>query len=98
MLVAMDDLRLGALVRAVRQHRGWRQLDLAAAAAVSASFVSLIERGHLDSVALRTLRRVLGVSTSAWISADAGAVVTRIGSSAPGTRRSMSRLPGSSPR
>jgi transcriptional regulator with XRE-family HTH domain len=61
MLVAMDDLRIGALVRAVRQHRGWRQVDLALAAAVSASLVSLIERGHFDTLALRSVRRVLAV-------------------------------------
>lgn len=57
----MDDLRLGALVRAVRRQRGWRQIDLAAAAAVSASLVSLIERGHFDTLALRTVRRVAAV-------------------------------------
>src|SRR5690348_6812959 len=61
MLLAMDDLRIGALVREVRQQRGWRQVDLALAAAVSASLVSLIERGHFDTLALRTVRRVLAV-------------------------------------
>jgi transcriptional regulator with XRE-family HTH domain len=57
----VDDQRLGALVREVRQRRGWRQLDLARAAGVSDSLVSVVERGHLDTLALRTLRRVLGV-------------------------------------
>ena len=37
------------------------QAELADAAGVSQSLVSLIERGHLDTVALRTLRRVFAV-------------------------------------
>jgi transcriptional regulator with XRE-family HTH domain len=59
MLLGMDDQRLGSLARAVRHNRGLRQVDVAAAAGVSASFLSLIERGHLDAVSVRTLRRVL---------------------------------------
>jgi transcriptional regulator with XRE-family HTH domain len=54
----MDDLRVGAAFRAVRRRRGWRQSDVAARAGVSRSFVSLVERGHLDLVSLSTLRRL----------------------------------------
>lgn len=54
----MDDVRVGAAFRAVRVKRGWRQQDVADTAGVSRAEVSLIERGHLDDVALRTLRRV----------------------------------------
>lgn len=56
----MEDLRVGAAFRAVRIKRGWRQQDVAEAAGISRAEVSLIERGHLDEVALRTLRRVGG--------------------------------------
>jgi transcriptional regulator with XRE-family HTH domain len=42
----------------VRLKRRLRQSDVAARAGVSRGFVSLIERGHLDRVALSGLRRV----------------------------------------
>jgi transcriptional regulator with XRE-family HTH domain len=57
----MDDLRVGAAFRAVRQRRRWRQSDVATRAGVSQSFVSLVERGHLDMVSLETLRDVARV-------------------------------------
>ena len=41
----MDMVRFGRGIRALRMRRGWRQLDLAAAAGVSQSIVSRIERG-----------------------------------------------------
>lgn len=56
----MDDLRVGLLVRALRRRRGWRQVDLARPAGVSQSTVSLLERGHLDSLPLRRVRQILG--------------------------------------
>ncbi len=56
----MDDLRLGAAIRRVRHRRGWTQSQLAARARVSSSLVSSVERGHVDSVALGTLRRIAG--------------------------------------
>ena len=55
----VDDRRIGATVRALRRRRSLRQRDVADSARVSQSLISLIERGHLDAVALRTLRRVL---------------------------------------
>jgi len=42
-----------------RLRLGWRQADLAARAGVSQQEISLIERGHLEGVPLRTLRLVL---------------------------------------
>lgn len=56
----MHDERVGSAFRAVRLRRGWRQQDVADRAAVSRAFVSLVERGHLASVSLATLRRVAG--------------------------------------
>jgi transcriptional regulator with XRE-family HTH domain len=54
----MDDMRVGALFRAVRIRRGWRQEDVAHVAGLSRALVSVIERGHLDRAALGTLRSV----------------------------------------
>jgi transcriptional regulator with XRE-family HTH domain len=50
---------VGRVLRALRQRRGLRQLDVATAAGVSQTLVSLIERGHLSTISLRTLRGVL---------------------------------------
>ena len=55
----MDDRRVGLIVRALRRRRGWRQSDLAAASDVSQQTVSVVERGHLDTLSLRTSRRIL---------------------------------------
>jgi transcriptional regulator with XRE-family HTH domain len=57
----VDDLRVGAAFRSVRIRRRWRQVDVADAAGVSRGFISLVERGHLDRVSLRTLRGVAAV-------------------------------------
>jgi transcriptional regulator with XRE-family HTH domain len=54
----MDDQRLGTVVRAVRQRRKWRQVDLAAKARVSQATISRLERGHPGSLSLDTIRRV----------------------------------------
>jgi len=54
----VDDLQFGSRVRAARIRRGWRQRDLAAAAHVSPSMVSRIERGHLEGMSLDAIRRV----------------------------------------
>ena len=54
----MTDQRVGAALRATRIKRGWRQVDLARKARVSASIVSLLERGHLASVSVAAFRRV----------------------------------------
>jgi transcriptional regulator with XRE-family HTH domain len=54
----MDDRRFGAAVRALRPRRNWRQWDLAERAGVSASVISRLERGHAETLALATLRRI----------------------------------------
>src|SRR6478672_8398671 len=54
----MDDHRLGTAVRFVRIRRKWHQSDLAAAAGVSPSTLSRIERGRLGSLQRETVRRV----------------------------------------
>ena len=56
----MDDQRVGAALRALRLRRGLRQADLARAAGIGQSTVSRIERGHLDTLPLRTLRAAFG--------------------------------------
>jgi len=57
---AMDDRRVGALIRAVRVRHGWRQDDLASAAGVSSSAISRAECGHLDELSLVALRAIAG--------------------------------------
>jgi transcriptional regulator with XRE-family HTH domain len=54
----MDDLRLGALLRAVRSRRGLRQRDVADVAHVSHAAVSLVERGHCQTLSLAAIRRI----------------------------------------
>src|SRR5438552_3191480 len=54
----MDDLRLGAAVRAIRHRLRLRQSDVAAIAGVSQETVSLIELGRLDRLTIHTLRAV----------------------------------------
>ena len=54
----VNDLQFGAAIRAVRKRRGISQLELAGLARVSQGTVSLIERGHIDSLAMRVVRRV----------------------------------------
>jgi transcriptional regulator with XRE-family HTH domain len=55
----VEDVRVGRFIRAARLRLGWRQCDLAERADVSQQEVSLLERGHLEGVPLRTLRVVL---------------------------------------
>ena len=54
----MDDARIGRALRALRQRRGMRQSEIAAAAGVAQSTISEIESGRLRSLPLGTLRRV----------------------------------------
>jgi transcriptional regulator with XRE-family HTH domain len=44
---AMDRFRFGRAVRALRQRRGWRQVDLATRSGLSQSVVSRIELGQV---------------------------------------------------
>lgn len=57
----MDDQRFGAVIRAIRVKRRMTQQDLASAAGVSASTVSRIERGLLDTLSMRSIRAVAKV-------------------------------------
>jgi transcriptional regulator with XRE-family HTH domain len=52
----VDDVRVGRLLRALRRRRGLRQVDVARAAGRSQATVSLVERGHLDTLSIRTVR------------------------------------------
>ena len=54
----MDDATLGRCIRMLRYRRGWRQADLGVRAGVSAGAIGLIERGWLERVSLRIVRRV----------------------------------------
>ena len=49
---------MGAALRAIRRRRNLRQLDVARQAGVDQTTISRIERGRLDSLAVRTLRAV----------------------------------------
>ncbi len=55
----MDDRRVGLIIRALRRRRGWRQADLAEAAHLAQQTVSAAERGHLDTLPLRTIRALI---------------------------------------
>ena len=54
----MEDLRLGATIRAARLKRAWRQADLAKRAGVSQTVVSRLEQGLIPEMTLRVLRQV----------------------------------------
>lgn len=77
----MEDARVGSVFRVVRIRRGLSQAQVAEAAGVSRSVVSLIERGGLEGTALRLIRlvaAVLGVSATVevrWRGADLDALL-----------------------
>ena len=54
----MEDLLVGATIRAARLNRGWRQSALAAKARVSQMTVSRIERGQIPDLTLAMVRQV----------------------------------------
>ena len=54
----MDDIKVGTVVRAVRRRCGLRQRDVAARAGVSQWAVSMVERGQLDRLPVRTVRGI----------------------------------------
>lgn len=60
MLCVVDDRRLGMAVRARRHQRGWRLVDLAAAAGVGATACSLLERGLSGQLSVRVTRAIAG--------------------------------------
>lgn len=54
----MDAIRLGAVFRAVRLRKRWRQADVAARAGLSQTMISRIERGHLRLITVDALLSV----------------------------------------
>jgi transcriptional regulator with XRE-family HTH domain len=56
----VDDHRLGAVVRALRLRKGWRQSDVAARARVSPAVVGRLERGGAGSIPLGKIRAIVG--------------------------------------
>jgi transcriptional regulator with XRE-family HTH domain len=56
--VAQDDLRIGVAIRRCRERSGRRQKDIAGAVGVTRQCVSLLERGHVDSFSVRTVRAI----------------------------------------
>ncbi|MBA2700610.1 MAG: helix-turn-helix domain-containing protein, partial [Chloroflexi bacterium] len=74
----MDDRRIGQVLRAIRQRKGWRQLDVATRARVSSSLLGRIETGGLSSVRIGKVRQVaeaLGARCDTivrWQGADLG--------------------------
>jgi transcriptional regulator with XRE-family HTH domain len=61
MIACMDDVRVGRALRALRLRRGLRQADVAAAAGLAQSTISLVERGHWSTLSIRTIRGVFAV-------------------------------------
>jgi transcriptional regulator with XRE-family HTH domain len=56
----VDDARVGRALRVLRTRRGLRQIDVAGRAGISQGAISLIERGHLGSLSVRTVRLAFG--------------------------------------
>ena len=52
---AMDTVRFGRQIRALRRRRGWRQQDLAAASGVSQAAISRLELGQIRGLSLRSV-------------------------------------------
>lgn len=63
----MDRLRVGLALRALRLRKRLRQIDVAALAGVDQSTISLVERGHWDRLALRTVERVFAVVDARFV-------------------------------
>lgn len=54
----MEDFRLAAAIRQVRQSRGWRQVDLAERSGTSQTAVSRVERGRLGGLSIDRIRAI----------------------------------------
>jgi transcriptional regulator with XRE-family HTH domain len=64
-MAAMDSLRFGLGIRALRRRRGLRQHDVAAAVGVSQSWVSRLERGALGEFSVGLVERIANAQPSA---------------------------------
>jgi transcriptional regulator with XRE-family HTH domain len=60
MLLIVTDIELGRALRAIRHRRDWTQAEVGARAGVPQSVVSRTERGLIDGMSLRSLRRICG--------------------------------------
>jgi transcriptional regulator with XRE-family HTH domain len=93
----MDDQRIGHMLRALRQRKGWRQQDVGVRAGVSDTLVARIERGAFASIPLGKIRRVaetLGARFDTilrWQGADLGRLLD---SRHAAMHESMARLLG----
>jgi len=56
----VDDLRIGRIGRVLRHRLGWRQSDLGDRIGLSQDEISLFERGRIEAMPIRTVRRILG--------------------------------------
>jgi transcriptional regulator with XRE-family HTH domain len=54
----MNDVQIGRAARALRHRLGWRQVDVADHIGIGHDVVSRAERGRLDGLSLRMLRRL----------------------------------------
>jgi transcriptional regulator with XRE-family HTH domain len=59
MLKAMEAVRIGLAIRALRRRRGWNQAKLGSRSGCSASRISRVERGAVLSVTLAQLQSIL---------------------------------------
>jgi transcriptional regulator with XRE-family HTH domain len=66
MLHAMDDVRVGRILRALRRRRGWTQKELGRRAKVSQQAISLVERGRGGRLSVETIRRVFAAIDARW--------------------------------
>ncbi|CAN5795643.1 hypothetical protein BH24CHL5_BH24CHL5_04010 [soil metagenome] len=55
---AVDDQRVGRIVRVLRHRRGWRQCDVAQRAGLTQHDISRVERGYAGLMSVVKLRRV----------------------------------------
>jgi len=62
----MLDERFGRAIRKLRRRLGLRQIDVARRAGVPQATVSLIERGRIDGLQVRTVRAVARTVDAAW--------------------------------
>jgi transcriptional regulator with XRE-family HTH domain len=54
----VNSRQVGLVIRALRRRRSWRQADLAQVCGTSQALVSRAERGHIESLPLRTVQRL----------------------------------------
>jgi transcriptional regulator with XRE-family HTH domain len=80
----MDDLRIGRIGRALRHRLAMRQVDLGHRIGLSQDEISLFERGRIEAMPLRTLRRILAaldaelVLTVRWRGGDLDRLVDAV--------------------